>query len=306
MNSLNKWMHAHPYKAVLFAVTFAVLATSATFREDWFWTMVGIYAFVLVIWCITYAVDCAKMVLSALCLALLMPAKAAGPPPPQQSEFAGKAIGITVICVGGYCLYKMVKLCDRLFPKEKKSTNAPPSLIGTYHEDEYGASWNYNNPGSCGPDEWESLNITRGYLSNEVYIATLSVAVGSSGDVTTSISASRERDGQRTQTFEEFQREVASHGLVITGTGDGSKYYSKNRVPCDEDMVPIRFDEATMTVVHRGGDPEMMRTITVERSTDFSTWVPFVTIGAGFDSGFQVQDLTRYGQMFYRVKVTQL
>lgn len=235
----------------------------------------------------------------ALCASLLAaPVEAAEQPPRQDG--AGLAVGAVVICVGGYCIYKLVKVCQKLFPKDN-TNSAPGSVSFMASGEEYGGSWNYSPAGSCGDGDWE-LRVGSDSETNNSYVATIKVTVGEWGQVTTGISAGK-NDGSQSQTWEEFQREVASHGLVVSGIGDGSKYYSRNRVPCGPESVPISFNESTHAIVHTGGSVNRMRTISIERSPDFQSWSHFLTVQSTFDSGFEVQDLTRYGQMFYRVSV---
>lgn len=313
-----QWMRLHPLKAVFFTMIFTCLATSAAFREDLLIQIISVWFGVLSIWGFVVLRDLTKipsgigLKLMALMLAGLFSyssGQAADPqPPPPRQDGAGIAIGAVVICVGGYCIYKMVKVCQKLFPKEKSAnTNETPGLTFGVNGggDEYGASWNYSPIGSCSDEiDGDTLTTgTHGVSTNESYVATLNIAVGEWGDVTTSIAAGKDTDGSQSQGWEEFQQEVASHGLVVSGIGDGSKFYSRNRVPCSSEAVPIMFDEVTRAIIHTGGSSYRMRTIIVERSRDFREWTHFMTVNQTFDSGFQVQDLTRYGQMFYRIRV---
>lgn len=235
----------------------------------------------------------------ALCASLVAaPIKAAEPPPP---EFAGKAVAGVVICVGGYCIYKMVKLCQKLLPKEKKPDNTETNeLAFVTNTDEYGASWNYESIGYCEPDTNALQTVS---LDINAYVATLKITVDESGQVASSISAVKDTDGSRSQTWEEFQQEVASHGLVVSGMGDGSKYYSRNRIPCGPEGVPIEFHEPTRTIVFSGGPPTLTRIITVEQSSDMKTWYQLMRIGTTYGTGLQVEDLARSSQMFYRIIV---
>lgn len=229
-----------------------------------------------------------------LCALLATPIKSSEPEP-EFKPAAGYLAGGAVICIGGYCVYKLYKTCQRLFPKS--STNSPPSNVSFQAaSDEYGMSWNDTSIGSCADIEGEQFNAA----SEEVnYIAVLKVTVDNAGTVTSSISAAKSEPDQ-TQSWDEFKAEVASYGLVVSERGDGTKYYSVNRVPCGPGGVPIVFDEQTKTVVHAGFSGQM-RTITIERSKDFQSWTKVMSTTTGYGTGFRVDDLTRSGQMFYRV-----
>lgn len=231
-----------------------------------------------------------------LCLAFLLPAPAVEPP--ARPEGAGAAVAVVVVVVGGYCVYRMVKICQRLYPKNTNSE--PAQLIGAVGTDEYGASWNYGVLGSCMDNEQDSLTVHG--VDYDLYTASLKIAVNEFGSVSTTISASKADQGQY-QTWTEFQQEVASHGLWVSPFGDGSKYYSRNRMPCGSESVPLAFNDSDRSVTMTGGSPERMRTLVIERSTDMQNWSSFLTVSSPWDSMFQVDDLTRHSQMFYRVKI---
>lgn len=230
-----------------------------------------------------------------LCPALFLPAPAAEPTP--RPEGAGLAVGIVVVVVGGVAVYKMVKICSRLFPK---STNSEPSqVVGTVGADEYGASWNYGVLGSCTDSEQDQLGVN---LDGNIYVSNLNIAVDEFGSVSCTISASK-ADPSQYQTWTEFQQEVASHGLLVSQFGDGSKYYSRNRMPCGSELVPLAFNDTDRSVTMTGGSPDRMRTLVIERSTDMVGWAGFLTVNSPWDSRFRVDDLTRSGSMFYRVRI---
>lgn len=232
----------------------------------------------------------------ALCAFLLVPATTASEPEPENKPAVGYVAGGAVLCFGGYCVYKLYKTCQRLFPK---TTNSPSSSsFSQAGDDEYGASFNYSRPTYCTEEEQDQFAASS---DGDKFIASLKVVVDETGSVTSTISAAKALPEQ-TQTWAEFQAEVASYGLVVNGTGDGSEYFSLNRVPCGPNLVPIVFDEQTQTIVHAGFSGRM-RTITIERSKDFRFWSRFMSVTTGYGTGLQVDDLTRSGQMFYRVVV---
>jgi len=235
-----------------------------------------------------------------LCVSLVMLPIHAAEPEPQFRPAVGYVAGGAVLCLGGYCVYKLYKTCQRLFPKTKETNGPSASLSFQASGDEYGISWNHTSIGSCVDTEGDQFNAAS---DDERYVAVLKVTVDDAGIVTSSISAAK-AEPEQTQSWEEFRAEVASYGLVISERGDGSKSYSLNRVPCGPDRVPITFNDQTKTVVHAGFDGRM-KTIAIERSKDFQSWSPLMSVVTGHGTGFRVDDLTRSGQMFYRVQVSQ-
>lgn len=232
----------------------------------------------------------------ALCALLIVPSHATEPEP-EFKPAAGYVAGGAVICFGGYCVYKLWKTCQRLFPKTTNSEPSNSGFIASSDAHEYGAAFNYTPIGSCEEHNHDNFNAS----SNEEdrFIASLKIVVDENGSVMSSIRAGRALPEQR-QSWTEFQADVASHGLVVNSSGDGSKYYSKNRIPCSPEEVPITFDDQTQTIVHSGFAGQM-RNIIIERSRDFQSWSRFMSTTVPYGTGLQVDDLTKQGQMFYRV-----
>ena len=300
MKTLMQWLRLHPIKAVIFTMIFTAIATSAAFREDLTYKLVGTYSLFLGLWCLIFTLDMRKVM--ALLLAGLFsytPAKATEPPP--QENVAAVGVGVVIVCVGGYCVYQLIKVCQKKFPPP--STNPPPeeltfNAVGT---DEYGASWDYSSIGSCMDGDSNTLLPTDAPY-DEPYIATLNCHVDEDGNLHSKISVVHDLEGMHlSRSWTEFQSDVASHGLMITGRGDGGKHYAIDGVPCGPESVPLEFNEQTHAIVHRAG--EQGRRITIERSRDFQNWNSFLTVTTPFGSGFQAVDLTRQGQMFYRFNV---
>lgn len=311
MNTLMRWLHGHPLKAVLFTVAFTAIATAAGFREDLHVILGFIFIAMVLAWVGVFTNDRRNDQfgigprLMAMLLAGLFSynsVRAAEPAqPPPQENVAAVGVGVVVICVGSYCLYKIVKICQKKFPP--KQTNSEPSelMLTAASSDEYGASWDYSSIGSCWDGDANQL-VPGDAAPDEPYVATLRGKVDEFGNVTTKISVVQDHDGQQSLTWAQFQEDLASHGLSLSGRGDGGKHYSFNGYPCGPELVPLSFDEQTHSIVHAGFVGQL-RTITVERSRDFQTWTRFMQITTPHGTGFQVMDLTRQGQMFYRLNV---
>lgn len=317
MKTLMQWLRLHPIKAVLFTMLFTAIATSAGFREDFLVKLIIAQVSVILVWCGIAAFDMRKdknkigigpklMVVFLASVFVFNPSNNAAPPPPpkQQQNAVGIAAGVVVICIGSYCVYRVVKFCQKKFPKHDTRTNSEPDSLtfnGNAGSDEYGGSYSFTSIGSCADEDGNRLQAVPDENSPP-FTANLKVVVDEFGGVTSTLAASQDIDGSDSQSWSEFQAEVASHGLVMSGQGDGVQHFERGRQPCASELVPFSFDPFTHAVVHRG-TVGRIRTVTVERSSDFTHWFPLITINSTFDAGFQVTDLTRQGQMFYRCTV---
>lgn len=218
--------------------------------------------------------------------------------PPIESV-GGVAVGVVVICVGGFCVYKVVKFCQRKFPKESSNTNSPPAFI-PQADGESAASWNYGAIGSCDPTLTPGPDLVMQETSGTLF--TLDVRIDDDGNATVGMSADPDA---ATQNWADFQAEVARHGVQITGNPDNSQYFSTNRVPCAPADIAISFDATTKTVdLKDSGGP--VKLIEIERSRDLRNWSPFLRtrMGAG-GRELRIQDATTAGTMFYRVNVSR-
>lgn len=284
MNSLRQWISAKPFTAVSLAALFGAVPSIFAFREDWIVPLLLLFAAGLVIFAFS-AWSYSRYLVLACLLTFSRPAKAEEP-----QQVGPVAAGIVVVCVGGYCVYKLVKICQKVFPKDDPKTNET-SVVSFHPDDEYGASWTFNSYTYCSMQK--SL-----VEEQDPTTFTLDVLL-SAGQVRTSMAAVI---GQAiAQSFEDFQAEVATHGLVISDHADPSPHFERNRVPCDSDYVPLIIDPTTKTVSQSNGGP--LQQLTIERSTDLISWVPFLNTQIGDGTGFRVVDTTREGQMFYRVTV---
>lgn len=237
-----------------------------------------------------------KLLIPALlCVLLTIPAQAKEPEPVFQPA-AGLAVGAVVICVGGYCIYKMVKVCQKAFPP--KSTNAPPGFASS-STDEYGGAYEYSSIGSCYVPPSINASPYENLLINPTTF-TLNITV-QEADVVTTMTANT--DEGTAQTWTQFQSEMAGHGLHLTGR-PSEPQFSRGGVPCDSAQVPLEFDQVTGRVVQRsGGD---MRHVVIERSPNLVDWAPLLQTDVGVGTGFQVIDCTRESSMFYRVTSTAI
>lgn len=292
MKTLNQWIKAHPYKALLFLSFFELVAASmAVVNEMGFWCGLVLFISLLLFWAITFSLDSKLPIILAVALAAT---SAEAAEPPQTAP--GIAVGVVVICVGGYCVYKVVKFCQRKFPKE--STNSPSAFM-PQGDGETAASWNYGSMGSCDPTLTPGSDLLAQDSAGTVF--TVDVRIDEEGNASIGTSALGEA---ATQSWTDFQADVARHGVQITGSADGSQYFATNGVPCSPDDIPISFDAVTQTVdIKDSGGP--VRLIVLERSRDLHNWSPFLRTRVGTGGpGLRIQDATTAVSMFYRVTVS--
>lgn len=297
---LIQWMHLHPIKLVLFTMLFTSIATAAGFREDLFWPLLGLFAVVLALWIAVVVRDNRepqpKMGFKLMCCVLLfagqLQLRAEEPP-----RAVGIGVGAVVICAGGYCVYKIVKFCQRKFPPKSTDTNAQPSLsfaLAASPEDGYGAALEYSSIGSCySPDD-----LSFGFVEQRNPTTfTLNVVVGQTG-----VSATMAADSRVgvAQTWNEFAADMASHGLFLTGRPSYEPQYSRGGIPCQASDVPLRFDPLTGRAEQLSESTDIRRVV-VERSHDLQQWLPLLVTDVAVRTRFRVVDTTTDGHMFYRV-----
>lgn len=224
-----------------------------------------------------------------MCVLMMMTPIRAG-----ELEFrpaAGYAFGALVVCVGGYCLYKVVKICQKKFPP-KKSGETNSFWLTAAGEDEYAGAYEYSSIGSCEPP---SVNVLPIDDNSPATTFTIHVLLNN-GEPSVSMSASN----QEAQSWDQFASEMAEHGLFLTGHASYEPQFSRNRIPCDSASVPMSFEPNTGRVIHH---VESVVRVTVERSPNLQDWYPLLVTDTGENSRFGVVDTTVSGQMFYRVTV---
>jgi hypothetical protein len=299
IDQLQRWLHNHPLKAVFFTVIFTILATSAAFREDIFWKLACIYAIILCIWGLIFVFDNKRIIALALTAGLLFPSLAnpQEKPPQQEEEAVAVTVGVIVICGGSYCIYKMIKICQKNMPP--KDTNSAPSELTADGSDEYGGAQEFSSIGSCyipaSPNSFPYEDL----FHNPT---TFTIDVSLNGGVISTRMGVNNQEGTA-QTWDQFVAEMADHGLFLTGRAALAPQYERDGVPCDAADVPLSFDPLTGHVIHNTGGE--LRTVSVERSPNMETWYPFLATDVADGSRFRVVDTTREGQMFYRVQLIQ-
>lgn len=289
MKQIRSWMSHHPFKVVLYTFLFTIIpALMAVTNERLFYPGLAAFMFFVIVWAVSLW-RYSKKIVTLLLITAMMAA------PLKQARGAMIGVGVVVVCVGGYCVYKVVKICQKKFPP--KSTNAPPESF-TAAGSEYGGVCEYSSMGSCWMPASLNANPYEDLMVNPTTF-TLNVIVEPSG-VVTSMSVNNQEG--TAQDWSGFQSDMASHGLFVAGH-PSLPQFELGGVPCDPSMVPLEFDQQTGRVTHHTGQD--LRRVVVERSLNLTDWYPLLVTDTGVGSGLQVVDTTREGQMFYRVQVSQ-
>jgi hypothetical protein len=133
-------MSHHPFKVVLFTFLFTIIpALMAVTDERLFYPGLVAFMFFVIVWAIGLWRNNKNIVTVLLILGIMAA-------PLQRAKGAMIGVGVIVVCVGGYCVYKVVKVCQKKFPP--KDTNAPPESLSLEGE-EYGGAYEYSSIGSC-------------------------------------------------------------------------------------------------------------------------------------------------------------
>jgi hypothetical protein len=299
---MRNWIAGQPFTAFSLAALFGSLATAMGLREDWIPVLLGLFIVGLVVMIVSMWKYTAPIVLAVVLALPALDTHAQAPFPEREAQIEPAALpiaaGVVIICVGGYCIYKLSKFCQKHFPPSDKSTNGFFGVI-VGGGDEYGGAYNYGALGSCyepppsdfAPASQDDATTFRLNVLLETVYSTRITMTATPNDGTT-------------QTFLQFQQEMLTHGLWVSGQPDGSQSFSRNGVPIDPTMSPITFDPVTKSVRNTLVGEGEMRKITVLRSNDMKHWTEFLTTEVGAGAGIQVVDCTREGQMFYRVEMT--
>lgn len=289
-DDLLSWANSHPVKTTLLSLLlFGAIPVTINLKwpDDPVAWLFGACVIVLLGGALCFGLHSRKIITLFL-IAVMVAA------PVRQIRAAMYGVGVIVICVGGYCVYKVVKVCQKKFPP--KNTNAPPEEF-TAAGSEYGAACEYSSIGSCYTPPSFNASSENPLINPTTF--TLNVMVEREGAVT-SMSANNAEG--TAQDWASFQSEMASHGLFLVGH-PSQPQAEIGGVPCDPSLVPLEFDPFTGRVTHHTGE-DLMRVV-VERSPNLTDWYPLLVTDTGVGSGFKVVDTTREGQMFYRVQVSQ-
>lgn len=291
LNPLRRWCKAHPIEAIVWCGT---LAASLVLSVFWTWAAFIVYVFVSCLWMLRCYLSDKKAGLLAIAIALTaQPARA-----PELIQPAGQILpyiaGGVVLVAGGIVVVKVIRFCQRHYPKDPPKTNEPPAELQSAT---YGASWTFSSQPSCGGDaravpEWALPDETQAMLEFSGVIVS-----------TTNGPAIRRTAVKLIDTMfvTDFNLEMLSHGLQVPSFGP-SRFYSLNDIPCRADQSPIFITEDHVINIENGLFNPLM---VIDKSTDLKSWSEVCMIRMPLYIPFKVQDFSVTQQTFYRIRLLQ-
>jgi hypothetical protein len=315
-------MKEHPFQSVFTAASTGILSTAYAFRPDWhgIWFL-GLAVLIFLAISVTCFERKEKIPPKIQIITLLLVLSIATPSnaqllveePPVAEELggsggggvtdpqcgAGGVVAVLVLCAGAYCVYKLIKFCQKKFPRTAKNKEEDSFTFNPDGSpDTDAAAFNYGEMGSCGPcDDELAASLTGGNPDPHVnFILDLEVSVNEEDDVILRPALSTDRTPESLITFLEFAKEVQEeHAVKITGTS-GSEYFSHNGIPIPKEEAAIQFDPNRRAVKVANGD----YSVVVERSFDLQTWETVLHTEVNPGAVVRMVDTTRTGQAFYR------
>lgn len=295
-------MHLYPITAVTFAWLFGSLSTAYAFREDWTTAIITIMAILFGIWVL---ISWAQMRGVAIVLAIAISAtglQAQAPPPgkPQELGCAGVAVAVVVVVVGAVVAVKIIKFCQKKFPKDKpKSTNAPPDeLVFANGPSVDSAGLQWDELGSCACSDQSIL------ADDPRPITTVSLHLRvdrgeSEVDVTvTPLSMIAHTGPEWHQGWTEMADWASGLGLSLSGHA-GSYSFARDGSPITAGESPISFSPRTKVVrVNRTGASAY--TVVVERSPDMVQWLEVLRVEVEAGTVIEMLDTNPAHSQFYR------
>jgi len=284
-NPWRRWIIAHPLLSVFLTAVYCVtVAIMATCNEALFWIGLGLLGGIVV----TVSLSAWKLIPLVLLVALTAHAQE---PEPPKDEAVAWGVGVVVLVGGGVVVYKMVRFCQRHFPRS--DTNQPPETNlwaqGGY-SDQYGGAWSWTSSGSCYSPAAvaDPANVRLALFRMDCSLENGVLRVRPSMASTNQI-----------EDASEWFADLAAWGLSMNPHGYGQSF-SRNGVPCDPSAVPIRFvPDADHSIVIAGATGRIL----IERSPDLATWEVLNVVSVPAGMRVRMEDVGQAEQTFYRVSV---
>lgn len=310
MKRLTEWIREHPLQTAVNVLILSItgLQIWELPNDSWFIPVFAVLVTLfIVLW---FSVIWTKALVIILALSLTSsPSRAQEPPDNGGTGGAGCAVvvvGVVVIVVGGVAYYKLVKFCQKKFPKtpppKPKPTNTPPAQLSfnlsqAPAESTDAAAINFAEIGSCAPDWCEGGDGGSGLAVDNTTTFCLTLHVDQTGTIIP-LELATMRGTPETMTWTEFAAQTAELGVTLTGhAGDFS--FARDGQPVVPWESPIRWDAHRQVVkIERGSQPYY--TVRIERSPDLRNWIPVLNTEVEIGSTIQIHDTNPTGQQFYR------
>jgi hypothetical protein len=293
------WVKAHPYTACLFSALTAALAAWDGTRpylvvsDLWAWAIL-LAGVALVIYIDTSRLFRLLMVSLTIGSLLFQPKARAVE---RQPAAAGAIVAIVVVVVGGIIVFRVIRFCDRVFPRTPpaQNTNNPPEFaFGPAHS--YAMATTCTTFGSC----YTAPSLLA--ENNDPTVVELSGAIEETSQGTLAFrmqTTTKLNSTNDTVSLSEFERGMAEWGVRFGSAGE--VFYGLDGQPSSPDLVPITAQLNGFNSAVNACDPAWEHLpVVFERSADLLHWEPILTVTVNVGQQISFSDATYEGQMFYR------
>lgn len=290
------WVKAHPFKACLFtAITAALGAWDGTRPYlDW----VDLFPWALFLAAVGLVIYWDGKGLTCLLIGVLLCQPYQARAEEKKPAGAGAIVGIVVVVVGGFIVFRVIRFCQHAFPRPPANTNNPPALVfGEDHD--YALATSCSALGTC---YVPSPNLLAEATQDTVFEISGIMSEASQGGLFFQMKGAKKLDAETDAVgLWEFQQGLAAWGVRFGSAGE--VFYGMDGRPAGPDQVPITvtLNGANSSVDVSGGYGQA---VTFERSSDLQHWEPILTMTVREGQPISFSDATTEPQMFYRSRPT--
>ena len=295
IQEFHQWVKSHPYKACLFSALMGILATWLGTRPYLTpWDAVLPFALLSTLaWVMLFDFQKrAVTVLLAICF-LVQPFESRAQSPKEPAG-GGAIIAIVVVVVGGVIVFRVVRFCQRAFPRNPCTNNPPAVVFGSQHS--YALATSCSAIGGCYVAPSSLLGDSP---ASTVFELTGEMVEADEGGLAFKMQGSKKLEATAAVDLMEFQHELQEWGVHFGSAGE--TFYGIDGQPCGSDLVPITVSLNGANSSVDASDPELgHQAVTFERSADLFHWEPILTMTVSVGQKVSFSDATDGAQMFYR------
>lgn len=290
----TNWVKAHPFKACLFAAITAALGAWDGTRPYLAW--IDLLPWAVFLAAVALVIHWDGKGLTCLLIGALLCQPYQARAEEKKPAGAGVIVGIVVVVVGGFIVFRVIRFCQRTFPRPpaNPNTNNPPALV-------FGEAHNYALATSCsaiGTCYVPSPDLLAEVVPDTVFEISGIMVEGPQGGLFFQMNGAKKLNPETDAVgLWEFQQGLAAWGVRFGSAGE--VFYGVDGQPAGPDQVPITvtLNGANSSVDVSGGYGQA---VTFERSSDLQHWEPILTMTVREGQPISFSDATTEGQMFYR------